>query len=111
MHQLIQKQTLPIDPWEAWEFISRPENLNQITPPDLRFDILSTVPQVMYEGLLLLYEIRIPIVGKRKWVTEIKHIREGVSFVDEQRKGPYAFWYHYHEVKPDEAGTLMIDQV
>jgi hypothetical protein len=30
------------------------------------------------------------MLGWQHWITEIKHIREGVSFVDEQRHGPYA---------------------
>jgi ligand-binding SRPBCC domain-containing protein len=40
----------------------------------------------------------IPFFGRRKWVAEMKYIREPFSFVDEQRVGPYKLWYHYHEL-------------
>ena len=56
------------------------------------------MPKTIYNGLIIVYQINLPIIGRRKWVTEIKHVREGISFVDEQRSGPYGFWYHLHEL-------------
>ncbi len=98
----------PLD--EVWAFFSRPENLNAITPEDMSFEVLSDIAGVeMYEGMIIAYNIR-PLFGiKMNWVTEIKHIRPGRFFIDEQRFGPYAFWHHQHhfEEKPD--GVLMRD--
>ncbi len=66
----------------------------------------------MYEGLLIEYRISVPLFGKQKWLTEIRHIRPGRSFVDEQRIGPYRLWYHYHEVQPGRrGGSVMTDNV
>jgi ligand-binding SRPBCC domain-containing protein len=96
---------------KAWSFIRKPENLNEITPPDMQFRMCSEVPEEMYEGLIIEYRVKIPFVGTRKWVSEIKHIREGQSFVDEQRVGPYAFWYHYHLIEPMERGVRMTDEI
>lgn len=95
----------------AWAFISRPENLNRITPADMEFRILSDVPREMYDGLLIRYRVRIPFLGTRDWLTEIKHIRERRSFVDEQRRGPYRLWYHYHEITGVPAGVRFVDEV
>ncbi|MCB0278995.1 MAG: SRPBCC family protein [Calditrichaeota bacterium] len=111
MYHLKQKQSLPISIDDAWEFISNPANLNRITPDDLHFHILSELPETVYSGLLIEYEIQIPVLGKQLWVTEIKHIREKQSFVDEQRFGPYKFWYHYHQIEASENGVDMIDEV
>ncbi len=112
MHQLERTIDLDVSAAELWEFIATPANLNQLTPPDLDFDIVSSPPDRMFNGLIIEYRIAIPVIGRQRWLTEIKHIREGVSFVDEQRIGPYRLWYHYHEISPVSASrTRMVDRV
>lgn len=112
MHLLERDIILDARPDQVWEFLSTPVNLNALTPPGLHFRILSEVPEKMYNGLILLYEIQIPMFGKRRWLTEIKHLREGTFFVDEQRLGPYRLWYHQHRIEGFEAGkTRMFDRV
>lgn len=112
MHSLERQIDLAANPETVWKFLSTPLNLNELTPPDLHFKILSTVPTRMYNGLTILYEIRVPIFGKRRWLTEIKHIQEGEFFVDEQRSGPYRLWYHQHRIEPlDGQHTRMLDRV
>ncbi len=112
MHTFEREQILNARPEQVWEFLATPANLDLLTPKDLRFRILSEVPETMYEGLTIHYEIGIPVFGRWKWLTEIKHIVPGQSFVDEQRRGPYRFWYHYHAIEPfDGSRTRMIDRV
>ncbi|MBE0576610.1 MAG: SRPBCC family protein [Desulfuromonadales bacterium] len=112
MHLLEREIILDAKPDTVWEFLSTPVNLNQLTPPDLHFQVLSDVPGKMFNGLTILYAIQIPIFGKRRWLTEIKHIQEGIFFVDEQRLGPYKFWYHQHRIERFESKqTRMIDRV
>ncbi|PID72728.1 MAG: hypothetical protein CSA33_09150 [Desulfobulbus propionicus] len=111
MYILERKQFVAVSQERAWAFLQHPANLNDITPPDLHFKIITEVPEVMYSGLIVEYRVSIPFAGTHTWVTEIKHIREGVAFVDEQRLGPYRFWYHYHEIQPREKGVLLIDRV
>lgn len=112
MHILEREIILNSEPEQVWAFLSTPVNLNELTPPDLHFQILSEVPARMYNGLVILYQIRIPWFGKRRWLTEIKHIEEGAFFVDEQRLGPYRLWYHQHRVEPlDRAKTRVLDRV
>ncbi len=110
MYTLEREQIVHISLAEAWDFLRNPGNLNQITPDDLDFQIISPVPAVMFNGLIIEYRIRIPYFGVHKWIAEIKHISEFNSFVDEQRLGPYSFWYHYHELKEVENGVRLIDQ-
>lgn len=111
MHTLRQTQRLPTTLEEAWAFIQAPANLDTLTPPWLRFEILSLVPEVMENGLIIEYRIGLPFLGRRRWVTEIKHIKAPYRFVDEQRLGPYRFWYHHHELKEVKGGVLMTDTV
>ncbi len=112
MHQLEREVVLDCSPDTLWEFLSTPVNLNEMTPPSLHFQILSAVPDAIYNGLTLLYEIQIPLFGKRLWLTEIKHLQEGTFFVDEQRLGPYRLWYHQHRIESVEnKKTRMSDLV
>ena len=111
IHALYREQTIPTDLNRAWEFISTPANLDAITPPDMSFEIMTDVPDKMYDGLIIEYRVGIPLLGKQRWLTELKHIREGRSFVDEQRIGPYKLWYHYHEIAEVPDGVRFIDRV
>jgi len=108
-YQLERKQILPLSIEQAWDFFSSPTNLNEITPPDLSFEIKSGADQKMYAGQIITYNIR-PIANiPLSWTTEIKHCIEGKYFVDEQRFGPYKFWHHQHHFKAVENGVEMID--
>ncbi len=111
MYILERQQRVTASVEQAWAFLQNPANLDRITPPDLQFRIVTDVPAIMYNGLIVEYRITIPLLGTHTWVTEIKHIREGLSFVDEQRLGPYLFWYNYHEIRQQNDGVLLIDQV
>lgn len=111
IHTLYREQIIQTDLERAWQFISTPINLDAITPSDLSFEIISDVPETMYNGLLIEYRVGIPFLGKQTWLTELKHIREGHSFVDEQRIGPYKIWYHYHEITQVAGGIQFIDRV
>ena len=112
MHVLERNILLNTEREKVWQFLATPLNLNELTPPDLDFKIISELPDTMYNGLMIQYEIRIPLFGTHRWLTEIKHIHEGISFVDEQRIGPYRLWYHQHMIEPySESQTRMIDRV
>ena len=111
MHHLKQSQTLPVDRKVLWEFISVPQNLNKITPPDMAFEIIGEPPEKTYTGLLLEYRVKVPLLGWSTWLTEIKYVDDGVSFMDEQRVGPYKLWLHTHKLEDVEGGTRMTDDI
>ena len=90
--QALQTQILPVEKSVLWEFVSVPQNLNQITPPEMAFQIVGDLPERAKPGLLLEYRVKIPFLGWTPWLTEIKYVEEGVSFMDEQRVGPYKLW-------------------
>ena len=111
MHTLRQSQTLPVSRKVLWEFVSVPQNLNQITPPKMAFKIIGDPPKSAHEGLLLEYKVRIPVLGWTTWLTEIKYVTEGYSFMDEQRIGPYKLWLHTHTLEDVDGGTKMTDEI
>lgn len=109
--QLLREQVIPAELPRVWEFFATPRNLDELTPPELKFRILSPLPDRMYPGQLIDYRIS-PLPGVwLGWRTEIRHVREGVYFVDEQRSGPYRFWYHEHHFEAVAGGVRMTDRV
>lgn len=111
VHRLEQRQFLPVSLDLAWSFFSTPTNLNEITPPDLGFRITSPPEPTMYPGQIITYRIRIAPCIWVPWVTEIKHVEPMRAFVDEQRFGPYAFWFHRHHFEAKDHGVMMTDVV
>lgn len=104
-------QILKTDIETAWDFFSSPLNLAEITPDWLNFQVVSDVPDKMYEGLILQYNVH-PFAGYPvKWVTEITHSKPPYYFVDEQRNGPYKLWHHQHHFKEIDSGVEMQDIV
>lgn len=109
--QLIREQFIPATRESVWGFFATPRNLDALTPDDLRFEIVSEVPAKMQAGLLIEYRIS-PVPGVwLRWLTEIRHVREGEFFVDEQRIGPYRLWYHEHHFAEVAGGVKMTDRV
>lgn len=104
------KQFIPRPLDEVWQFFSRPENLNAITPEHVSFRILSPIAGLeMYEGMIIQYKIS-PFLGiKMDWVTEITHIADRKFFIDDQRVGPYALWHHQHHFEEKDGGVEMTD--
>lgn len=111
IHTLEQHQILPITREQAWEFFSTPANLEEITPEDVGFEITSPLAEKMFEGQIITYRVKIAPAVRVSWVTEIKCVDEGCSFVDEQRFGPYKFWHHRHEFESVDGGVIMHDTV
>jgi ligand-binding SRPBCC domain-containing protein len=111
IHTLEQEQLLPITPDQAWDFFSSPANLDEITPDDLGFQITSAPEPRMYEGQIITYRVRIAPGLHMNWVTEIKCVEPGASFIDEQRFGPYRFWHHRHTFEAVPEGVLMRDKI
>lgn len=109
LHSRKYEQFLPISLDEAWDFFSRPQNLNEITPDEMQFEILTKDIARMYQGQIVQYNVTpFPFV-KMGWVTEITHVEDRKMFVDEQRFGPYSFWHHQHIFEETDGGVLMTD--
>ena len=103
------EQFLPIGLEKAWDFFSSPKNLNEITPEDIIFKILSDLPDKMYAGLIINYKVAPVLNIPLAWTTEITQVVPMQYFVDEQRKGPYNIWHHEHHFEAVEGGVIMRD--
>lgn len=97
---------------ELWSFISSPQNLKNITPEYMGFDILTeNLPEKIYEGMIINYSVKPILRIATNWVTEITHVKDKSYFVDEQRVGPYFLWHHQHIINQADNGVLMTDIV
>ena len=98
----------PID--EVFEFFSDAYNLETLTPPILRFEVLTPDPIRMETGTLIDYKLRLRGLPVR-WQSEITAWEPPHRFVDEQRRGPYSMWVHEHTFVEKDGGTLAKDNV
>lgn len=95
---------------EVFTFFSKAENLNEITPPDLQFKIITPLPIEMHKGTLIDYKIKLNGIPM-KWRTLISAWEPPYRFVDEQLKGPYVKWIHEHRFEARGNETIMYDTV
>lgn len=104
--------TVPRSISETWDFFSRPENLEKLTPPGVKFDIRSPVAGVeMYEGMILQYRVT-PFPGfSADWLTEITRIKHHDHFIDDQRVGPFALWHHQHFFRALDGSTTEMKDI
>ena len=110
LHRLERSQVLPLPVNQVFDFFADAANLEAITPPWLRFRILTRQPIAMGEGTLIDYRLSLHGLPLR-WRTEIVVWEPGRRFVDRQLTGPYRFWEHTHTFEQHEDGTLMRDTV
>jgi ligand-binding SRPBCC domain-containing protein len=109
-HVLSSVMTVPLPRDHVFAFFAAAENLERITPPELRFQIVTPLPIEMRAGALI--EYRLGLAGIRfTWRTEISSWRPPHEFVDTQVAGPYAQWVHTHRFRDTGGGTEVEDEV
>ncbi len=84
----------------VFAFFSEARNLEELTPPWLRFEVLTPAPIEMEVGALIDYRLRIRGLPIR-WRSRITAWEPPHRFVDEQVRGPYRTWIHEHRFQPE----------
>lgn len=110
-HTLERKLTLDRPIKTIFDFFADAANLERITPPELKFHIITEQPIQIEKGTLIDYSLKMrgfPV----KWRTEISVWEPPHKFVDRQLRGPYKQWIHTHSFTEIDAGkTLIEDEV
>lgn len=107
---LRRRQIIPADLETVFRFFESPRNLEEITPPWLRFEVTFTSDERMRQGTEIEYRLswqRMPMT----WRSRISEYEPGVMFADEMIRGPYKRWYHLHFFRRVEDGIEMEDVV
>jgi ligand-binding SRPBCC domain-containing protein len=102
--------SLPLPRERVFAFFADAANLELITPPELRFRILTPRPIPMQEGAMIDYRLRLFGVPLR-WQARIADWRPPLGFVDVQLHGPYRAWRHTHRFHDDGKATIVEDVV
>jgi ligand-binding SRPBCC domain-containing protein len=110
LHQLCRVQTVPVELSSVFGFFANPSNLESITPPRLRFQILNMPEAGMGRGARIDYRLSLRGVPFR-WKTVISAWEPGVLFADEALQSPFRSWFHLHEFDAVEDGTRIRDTV
>jgi ligand-binding SRPBCC domain-containing protein len=108
---LERTQMIPLSRAETFSFFSEALNLERITPPYLKFKVITPTPFEMTAGRLIDYQLALFNISFR-WRTLIEAWEPETRFVDRQINGPYSLWHHTHtfeSIGPQQ--TLMRDVV
>jgi ligand-binding SRPBCC domain-containing protein len=106
--EALTKLARPVD--QVFDFFANAHNLQELTPPFLRFEILTPDPIILRQGTIIDYRLRLRGIPVR-WRSEISAWEPPHRFVDTQLRGPYRWWVHEHRFEAAASGTLMTDRV
>jgi len=104
------EQWMPRTLDEVFPFFADARNLEELTPPWLRFDVVTPEPVPMAVGATIDYRLAwrgIPL----RWTSEIAAWDPPHRFIDRQLRGPYRLWHHEHRFEECGNGTSVSDEV
>ena len=107
---LSSRVVLPRPLRDVFPYFAEARNLEKLTPPWLRFEVLTPVPVEMAAGARIDYRLRLRGIPIR-WQSEITAWEPPTRFVDEQRRGPYRLWIHEHRFEERDGMTVAEDFV
>ena len=105
----LTRQRVPGNLETVFDFFSRAQNLELLTPPFLRFKV-ERLPATMQRGAIVDYQLRLRGLPVH-WKTLIAEWDPPHRFVDVQLHGPYASWRHEHTLHEVDGGVEIVDSI
>jgi uncharacterized protein (TIGR01777 family) len=109
-HSFAVSERFELDPASVFAFFSDPGNLEALTPPYNRLQVLTPRPIEMQRGTVIEYRLAVhgmPI----HWKTLITDWDPPRRFADIALRGPYLLWRHRHSFEPDGRGVRVNDEI
>jgi ligand-binding SRPBCC domain-containing protein len=110
MRIITSELSIPLPREKVFPFFADARNLEAITPPWLKFRILTPMPLKMEAGALIDYQIKLRGIPLN-WRTQITVWDPPYVFADCQLRGPYTSWVHVHTFEERDGKTLVKDCV
>jgi ligand-binding SRPBCC domain-containing protein len=109
-YRLTSEVRLPVPRDEVFQYFADATQLERLTPPWLKFSVVTPTPIEMREGTLIDYKLRVHGIPLR-WQSRISCWEPPFRFADVQLRGPYREWNHTHTFIEDGIGTICRDEV
>jgi len=98
--------TVPCSAETAFDFVTRPENIRKISPPDVGLAFTSALGRYAMGSRI---EFKVQAFGLvREIVHEVTAFDEPGSFIEEQTSGPFQKWIHEHQFQDTGDGRVII---
>lgn len=95
----------------AFEFLIRPENVAEISPPDMGLRLLD-VPEVLQLGSRIEFEMGgVGPVPVQRVVHEVTAFKRPQTFTETQLEGPLKLYVHEHVFEANGSDVVVIDRV
>lgn len=93
-----------------WAFHEAPDAFEQLTPPSEGIKVLSRTGGIAAGARLVM---SMPVLGpfRMEWHALHTVCRKPEIFIDEQERGPFAYWRHEHRFEARDQETLMTDAI
>ena len=94
----------------VWAFHEAPDALEKLTPPSQGIRVLSRSGGIAAGARLV---IRVRILGpiRTEWHAVHTVCKAPTLFIDEQERGPFAYWRHEHRFTQHNQGTQLTDAI
>jgi len=97
-------------PFLVHDYHTMPGAFERLMTPWERLIVLRKDPS-MIEGAVNEFKVRLAPFIWRTWLAEHRNIERGKGFVDDQRKGPFAYWSHRHAIVKNRGGSILQDDI
>ncbi|NNF05551.1 MAG: SRPBCC family protein [Candidatus Eisenbacteria bacterium] len=108
MPTFIKKSEIPASAEDVFRWHTRPQALNDLTPPWEPAELAHRTGGIEDIGSQVTLK-----VGHKPfritWLAEHTACEPGRSFVDVQRKGPFAKWIHTHSMIPKDQNSCWLE--
>ena len=104
------RMSLLVDLSDVFAFFADATNLERITPPELKFQIITPRPITINAGTVIDHRLKLMGIPFR-WQSRITCWEPLRCFIDEQTLGPYKTWIHTHRFCQRGDETEIEDEV